>query len=145
MTPSPTLKPEIRIDNDISPMKPLPPPTEHRRPFSYEGPGEQPQGSPKQQKAPQRTVKESTEEGHEQVTLPTVTSAVPTPQSQPAFPLRTTSLDPPEPSPSIRPSTAPAPQSTFSSTHPSLSTHTPPLPPTKTPPPPPTKTSPSSP
>ena len=36
MTPSPTLKPVLaKKDGDISPVSPLPPPSE-RRPFSYE-------------------------------------------------------------------------------------------------------------
>jgi hypothetical protein len=38
MTPSPTLKPEVRRDHDISPVTPLPPPTDQNRPFSYEAP-----------------------------------------------------------------------------------------------------------
>jgi hypothetical protein len=125
-TPSPTLKPEVRMDNEISPMKPLPSPSEARRPFSYEGPTEQ--GSPEQrikrqpepeveQEAPVNIRNEKTESLAPEVMFPT-------PASQPAFPLRSTSLDPPEPSPSVRPSTAPAPQSTFTTTHPSLSTST---------------------
>lgn len=112
MTPSPTLKPEIRMDNEISPMKPLPPPTEQRRPFSYEGPGEAAPGSPqqKEQKPPQQEKAVSPPAEEETV-------------QEASLLLRTTSLDPPEPSPSVRPMTAPAPQSTFSTTHPSLSTH----------------------
>lgn len=134
MTPSPTLKPEIRMDNEISPMKPLPPPTEHRRPFSYEGPGQQQQGSPKQKEIREQAIPQSeqkVEQGAKQQTqeMPLQPpAAAPTPpaalSAQPAFPLRTTSLDPPEPSPSVRPSTAPAPQSTFTTTHPSLSSTT---------------------
>ena len=111
MTPSPTLKPEIRMDNEISPMKPLPPPTEQRRPFSYEGPGEAAQGSP-QQKEQELKQQEKT------ISSPAKEEAV-----EASLPLRTTSLDPPEPSPSVRPMTAPAPQSTFTTTHPSLSAH----------------------
>jgi hypothetical protein len=38
MTPSPTLRPEVRRDHDISPVTPLPPPTDQHRPFSYEAP-----------------------------------------------------------------------------------------------------------
>lgn len=129
-TPSPTLKPEVRMDNEISPMKPLPSPSEARRPFSYEGPTEQ--GSPEQKikQKPEPAVEQKVEQeapvvaqAEKPETLaPEV--AVPTPAFQPAFPLRSTSLDPPEPSPSVRPSTAPAPQSTFITTHPSLSTST---------------------
>lgn len=112
MTPSPTLKPEIRMDNEISPMKPLPPPSENRRPFSYEGPGEAAQGSPQQrEQEPKQQEKAVSSPAKEEIA------------QQAALPLRTTSLDPPEPSPSVRPMTAPAPQSTFSTTHPSLSTH----------------------
>lgn len=112
MTPSPTLKPEIRMDNEISPMKPLPPPTEARPRFSYE------QGSPKQ-KTEQKVEKEVEVEVQKDLTESLAPDIViPTPASQPSFPLRTTSLDPPEPSPSVRPSTAPAPQSTFTATHP---------------------------
>lgn len=129
MTPSPTLKPEMRMDNDISPMKPLSSPTEHRRSFSYERSGEQQQqqGPPKQKEAEQREIEQQDEkeakQQEEETLQPATAAPVPKPSSQPAFPLRTTSLDPPEPSPSIRPSTAPAPQSTFSTTHPSLPTN----------------------
>lgn len=105
MTPSPTLKPELRMDNEISPMKPLP------RPFSYEGPGEAAQGSPQQkEQEPKQQEKEVSSPAKEETI-------------EASLPLRTTSLDPPEPSPSVRPMTAPAPHSTFSTTHPSLSTH----------------------
>ncbi|KAF2632559.1 hypothetical protein BU25DRAFT_417183 [Macroventuria anomochaeta] len=128
MTPSPTLKPEIRMDNEISPMKPLPPPTENRRLFSYGGPGEQQQGSLKQKDGQQETQQldekkiEQQKQGDETKQLAPPT-ADPTPSSHSAFPLRTTSLDPPESSPAIRPSTAPTSQSSFATTHPSLSTH----------------------
>ncbi|KAJ4992734.1 hypothetical protein SVAN01_01780 [Stagonosporopsis vannaccii] len=133
MTPSPTLKPEIRMDNEISPMKPLPPPTEHRRPLSYEGPGEQQQGSPKQKATKERSISktdpEVEQEAEQQKDEAPQQPVAATPpalalSAQPDFPLRTTSLDPPEPSPSIRPYTAPAPQSTFTTTHPSLSSTT---------------------
>ncbi|KAJ8110288.1 hypothetical protein OPT61_g6835 [Boeremia exigua] len=56
MTPSPTLKPEIRMDNEISPMKPLPPPTEQRRPFSYDEPGKQQQSSPTRQEVKKQGI-----------------------------------------------------------------------------------------
>ena len=118
------------MDNEISPMKPLPSPSEARRPFSYEEPTEQ--GSPEQKikQKPESAVEQKVEQeapvvaqAEKPETLaPEV--AVPTPAFQPAFPLRSTSLDPPEPSPSVRPSTAPPPQSTFITTHPSLSTST---------------------
>lgn len=125
-TPSPTLKPEVRMDNEISPMKPLPSPSEARRPFSYEGPTEL--GSPEQKikQSPQPEVEQeaSVNVQDERTSTLAPEPAVPTPASQPSFPMRTTSLDPPEPSPSMRPSTAPAPQSTFTTTHPSLSTST---------------------
>ncbi|KAF2997392.1 hypothetical protein E8E13_004983 [Curvularia kusanoi] len=119
MTPSPTLKPEIRMDNEISPMRPLPPPTEQHRPFSYEGPGDAEQGSPQQKKSAQHAPTQQETPASlstEEETVQSLTASNP--------PLRTTSLDPPEPSPSVRPMTAPAPQSTFSTTHPSLSTQT---------------------
>ena len=119
-TPSPTLKPEIRMDNEISPMKPLPPPTAQRQGFSYEEPAES-QGSPKQRTLGQQEASQTKEEATEQLAPPT---AAPPATSQPVFPLRTTSLDPPEPSPSVRPSTAPAPQSNFNTTHSSHSTTT---------------------
>ncbi|KAF3051698.1 hypothetical protein E8E11_011257 [Didymella keratinophila] len=129
-TPSPTLKPEVRMDNEISPMKPLPSPSEARRPFSYEGPTEQ--GSPEQKikQKPEPGVEQKIEQEasvdvqNENTETLVPETMVPTPASQPAFPLRSTSLDPPEPSPSFRPSTAPAPQSTFATTHASLSTST---------------------
>ncbi|KAF3040286.1 hypothetical protein E8E12_005816 [Didymella heteroderae] len=133
-TPSPTLKPEVRMDNEISPMKPLPSPSENRRPFSYEGPTEQ--GSPKQKPEHRfgQEVEQKAEQNIEQGLQANVQdeetstlhpdASIPTPASQTSFPLRTTSVDPPEPSPSLRPSSAPAPQSIFRTTHPSLSTST---------------------
>ncbi|KAF1934270.1 uncharacterized protein M421DRAFT_411 [Didymella exigua CBS 183.55] len=122
-TPSPTLKPEIRMDNEISPIKPLPSPTDARRPFSYEGPGSHEQGSPKQ-KTEQKAGEGAQLEVHKATQSLTPATVLATPASQPSLPLRTTTLDPPSPSPSLRPSTAPAPQSTFTTTHPFSSTST---------------------
>jgi hypothetical protein len=55
MTPSPTLKPEVRRDHDISPVTPLPPPTEQNRPFSYEAPAPEAQTQPEPAPLPQTT------------------------------------------------------------------------------------------
>lgn len=118
------------MDNEISPMKPLPSPSEARRPFSYEEPAER--GSPEQKnkQKPKLEVEQQSEQEAPVNVEDTRTETlapevmVPTPASHSAFPIRSTSLDPPEPSPSVRPSTAPAPQSTFTTSHPSLSTST---------------------
>jgi hypothetical protein len=52
MTPSPTLKPEVRRDHDISPVTPLPPPTDQHRPFSYEAPTPETQTQTQAEAAP---------------------------------------------------------------------------------------------
>ncbi|KAL6703766.1 hypothetical protein ACN47E_009065 [Coniothyrium glycines] len=101
MTPSPTLKPS---DNgrgmDISPVSPLPPPSDQRRPFSFEPTSEsQSKQANSQQNGP----------AHVAPTVPTT-----------SIPARKTTLDMPSPSPTFHPSSAPArrPQQILAVSHP---------------------------
>ncbi|KAF1842345.1 uncharacterized protein K460DRAFT_182643 [Cucurbitaria berberidis CBS 394.84] len=91
MTPSPKLKPvETGRDVIISPVSPLPPPSEQQRPFSFEA-------LPESQKQPAKP------------SPATMASPVSNPPAQDMFPPRTTSRDAPEPNLAAPPSTAPAP------------------------------------
>ncbi|KAL1796824.1 hypothetical protein ACET3X_005364 [Alternaria dauci] len=96
MTPSPTLKPVLaKKESEISPVSPLPPPSE-ARPFSYEPAGAvaEPQQKPVQQ-------------GEASVPVDPAPQTT-TPPVETQTPVRTTSLDPPEPSPGVRPTSAPS-------------------------------------
>lgn len=89
MTPSPTLKAAEPKEQAISPLSPLPPPNEQRRPFSFE-PIRAPKPPPKQQEQPKTAV-------------PIYNPVVNAPPAEPTVdintPLRPTSADLPEPSP----------------------------------------------
>ncbi|KAI4956357.1 hypothetical protein J4E91_000568 [Alternaria rosae] len=103
MTPSPTLKPVLaKKDAEISPVSPLPPPKDERRPFSFEpAAATEPQQKPAEQ-----------EENLAPSELPLQTT---TPPAETQLPIRTSSLDPPEPSPGFqRPTSAPSSRPTSS-------------------------------
>jgi hypothetical protein len=92
MTPSPTLKPEEPKNQLISPVSPLPPPSDQRRPFSFEPPAP----PPKTEAQPKTAVPIITP----QVTVP------PAPIEEPQHP---TSADLSGPStPELSPPTLPA-------------------------------------
>ncbi|KAH7406053.1 hypothetical protein DE146DRAFT_431961 [Phaeosphaeria sp. MPI-PUGE-AT-0046c] len=96
MTPSPTLKAAEPREQAISPLSPLPPPTDQRRPFSFE-PIAAPKPSPRPQEQPKTAV-------------PIITPVVTVPPMEDInTPLRPTSADLPdlpEPSPLHSPPTA---------------------------------------
>jgi hypothetical protein len=79
MTPSPTLKPEEPVEQFISPVTPLPPPSEQRRPFSYE-PAPAPVPPPKVEEQPKTAI-------------PFITPSVTVPPVQIDEPQRPTSAD----------------------------------------------------
>ncbi|KAF1913846.1 hypothetical protein BDU57DRAFT_324467 [Ampelomyces quisqualis] len=101
MTPSPTLKPAEAKDQVISPLSPPPPPTEHRRPFSFEH-MTVPISSPKDIEQPKTAVPI--------ITLPWTT----VPHSDCNTPLGPKSAELPEPSPLPSASPRPAPAPTYS-------------------------------
>ncbi|CAN9296331.1 unnamed protein product [Alternaria alternata] len=93
MTPSPTLKPVLaKKDGEISPVSPLPPPSE-RRPFSYE-----PAAAVTAVEPQQKPVEQEQPSAPQTTTIPAETQ----------IPVRTISLDLPEPSPGVRPTSAPS-------------------------------------
>ncbi|OAL56659.1 hypothetical protein IQ07DRAFT_14129 [Pyrenochaeta sp. DS3sAY3a] len=115
MTPSPTLQPdETRLDLEISPVSPLPPPSEQRRPFSFEG-----LRKPVDAQPARPTTASATTAPRGPAPVQTQAQApAPAPVSlaQVLRPLRTTSLDPPDQqNPSPRSTTAPAPMASISS------------------------------
>ncbi|KAI4620615.1 uncharacterized protein J4E87_007303 [Alternaria ethzedia] len=104
MTPSPTLKPVLaKKDAEISPVSPLPPPKDERRPFSFEP-----------AVATTETQQKSTEQ-EEYLAMSELPLQSTTPPAETRLPMRTTSLDPPEPSPGFqRPTSAPSSRPTSS-------------------------------
>ncbi|RAR15696.1 hypothetical protein DDE83_000928 [Stemphylium lycopersici] len=92
MTPSPTLNPNLaKNDSEISPVSPLPPPSEQSHLCSYEP-----------------AADAETQQAKQPYSAKLTPPHVPTPPMDAQHPMRTTSLDPPAPSPSFRPSSAPS-------------------------------------
>ncbi|KAG9187653.1 hypothetical protein G6011_05524 [Alternaria panax] len=101
MTPSPMLEPVLaKKDDAISPLSPLPPPSEKRHLSHEPAPA-----------AAAAAAAEPQQKPVEQQDMPVQADPAPrtiTPPTETQIPIRTTSLDPPEPSPGVRPTSAPS-------------------------------------
>ncbi|KAH4945402.1 hypothetical protein HBI23_027680 [Parastagonospora nodorum] len=108
-TPSPTLKPEQLKDQAISPVSPLPPPKEQRRPFSFEAASAS---------APAPQIQEQPKSAVPIVTPPSVAA----PPAQDDSPIRPSSADLCGASPTASGSTPPTPSAAPASQEPETTT-----------------------